>query len=331
MNVVKCMNGHFFDGDTYPNCPHCGAQAGSSQSPGSVAGGKISKGGLFGKFKEKSKTVQQAEKGTNRIPDVQQTCITQTGVQKGNASVVGTSVTGVMTQKNQIQDSLSNEPEKNPTLDFWQASAKDDKEKDGNPQEEILNDNPALHEQNDLSDETNELSSGIELSENTSTKEKAHQPSLTDTIKKASANSEGKTMSYFSSMTDKTANLSPKAVMSDPVVGWLVSVCGNHFGESFQIGAGKNSVGRNDDNRIILSMDNAVSRSKHAIITYEPKKRNFYIQPGDSSGLTYLNDEYITETKQLHSRDMIEIGDSKLIFIPLCGDEFTWEDFIAKE
>ena len=24
MNLRKCNNGHFFDGDKYPSCPHCG-------------------------------------------------------------------------------------------------------------------------------------------------------------------------------------------------------------------------------------------------------------------------------------------------------------------
>jgi len=28
MNLKKCANGHFYDGDTYATCPHCAAQAG---------------------------------------------------------------------------------------------------------------------------------------------------------------------------------------------------------------------------------------------------------------------------------------------------------------
>ena len=24
MNLTKCSNGHFYDGDTYASCPHCG-------------------------------------------------------------------------------------------------------------------------------------------------------------------------------------------------------------------------------------------------------------------------------------------------------------------
>ena len=74
-----------------------------------------------------------------------------------------------------------------------------------------------------------------------------------------------------------------------------------------------------------------MSREKHAMVIYEPKKRNFYIQPGDSSGLTYLNDDYITESKRLAAKDILEIGDCQFVFVPLCGDDFSWEDYISKE
>ena len=29
MNLTKCKNGHYFDADKYPNCPHC-ASSGSA-------------------------------------------------------------------------------------------------------------------------------------------------------------------------------------------------------------------------------------------------------------------------------------------------------------
>ncbi len=166
------------------------------------------------------------------------------------------------------------------------------------------------------------------------------QPSLRETIRLASANTEGKTMSYFSASGNRDSGANEQVskldtgnrrVLGEPVVGWLVCIGGKHFGESFQIGAGKNSIGRNNENRIVLDLDQSISREKHALITYEPKKRNFYLQPGDSSGLTYLNEEYITESKLLKEKDIIELGDTKLMLVPLCGEQFTWEDYINKE
>ena len=32
MNLIKCTKGHYYDGDRYPSCPHCGGQAPSSDS-----------------------------------------------------------------------------------------------------------------------------------------------------------------------------------------------------------------------------------------------------------------------------------------------------------
>lgn len=153
MNVVKCANGHFFDGDTYPTCPHCGAQVGSGESLASANGNKSSKSGLFGKFKEKSKTIQQVEQGFNHIPDVQEI----------KAPASGTSITGVMTEEDQFQTSPSDESKKNPTLDFWQASAKEDKN-DNNSQEEILTDD-TLQPHDDLNGQTSGLFSDVESSE----------------------------------------------------------------------------------------------------------------------------------------------------------------------
>ncbi|MCQ2495549.1 MAG: hypothetical protein MJ131_03040 [Lachnospiraceae bacterium] len=120
----------------------------------------------------------------------------------------------------------------------------------------------------------------------------------------------------------------PVSMMSEPVVGWLVCVGGVSFGESFGLYAGRNSVGRSVNNRVIIAKDNTVSRDKHAWIIYEPKKRVFYVQPGEASGLTYLHKEILLDTKQLEPRDIIEIGSGRYMLIPLCGPDFSWEDYL---
>lgn len=166
--------------------------------------------------------------------------------------------------------------------------------------------------------------------------------SLLSQIRQASASDEGKTLSYFSAVTaaapavaaaapaagGTSASAAPKAI--DPVVGWLVSIEGPHFGESFSIHSGMNSIGRNTSNRVVLDRDKAVSREKHAFITYEPKHRQFYVKPGDSSGLVYINGEYIDSNRQIKPREVLEIGSSKLVFVPFCTEEFGWEDVLNK-
>lgn len=156
-------------------------------------------------------------------------------------------------------------------------------------------------------------------------------------VQKAAASGSGKTVGFFSSgnssKNNSEANDAPNASVApvDPVVGWIVCIHGAHFGESFNIAAGKNSIGRSENNKIILYKDNSISREKHALIIYEPKKRQFYIQPGDSSGLTYLNEEYITESTKISAKDILELGNSKFIFVPLCDESFSWDNYITKE
>lgn len=120
----------------------------------------------------------------------------------------------------------------------------------------------------------------------------------------------------------------PVAHPTEPPVGWLVCIAGKHFGQYFQIGAGNNTIGRLSDNRIVIALDGKVSRHKHAVLTYEPKKREFFIKEGDGTNLVYVNDEAVDMKQKLNIRDIIELGDTKLLFIPLCGEEFSWEDYM---
>lgn len=147
--------------------------------------------------------------------------------------------------------------------------------------------------------------------------------SLEAAIKSAVSGNDGKTIGFFSMGASGDTNTDV-----DPVVGWLVCVKGKHFGESFPIAAGRNSVGRGTSNKIVICDDNSVSREKHTWITYDPKHRVFFIQPGDSSGLSYLNSEIVMETKKLAAKDKIEIGDGMYLLIPLCDESFSWEDYI---
>ena len=47
--------------------------------------------------------------------------------------------------------------------------------------------------------------------------------------------------------------------------------------------------------------------------------------PGDSNGLVYLNDEAVYVPTGLNIYDVIELGESKFLYIPFCGEHFKWE------
>lgn len=113
---------------------------------------------------------------------------------------------------------------------------------------------------------------------------------------------------------------------SEPVCGWIVCIEGPRLGKDYKIKDGKNFMGRGDDMDIQILGDNKIARRNHAIVVYDSKKRNSVLLPGDSSGLVYLNDEAVYVPTNIAAYDVIEMGKSKFLFIPFCGEHFEWDD-----
>jgi hypothetical protein len=123
-----------------------------------------------------------------------------------------------------------------------------------------------------------------------------------------------------------TVHYYQKTLGTEPVVGWLVCVSGVHFGQDYRIKSGRNFVGRSGSMDVCLSGDTAVSRDRHLIVTYDPKGRSFFAQPGDtSSALSYLNDKPLLEASELKTGDKLTVGESELMFVAFCGKDFSWE------
>ena len=85
-------------------------------------------------------------------------------------------------------------------------------------------------------------------------------------------------------------------------------------------------VARADDMDIQILGDNAISRRNHGIVVFDPKKKQTVLLPGDSNGIVYLNDDAVYTPQVLNPYDIIELGKSKFLFIPFCGEHFMWED-----
>lgn len=110
----------------------------------------------------------------------------------------------------------------------------------------------------------------------------------------------------------------------EPVTGWLVGIKGEYKGESFNLRAGVNIIGRDENAYVNLRGDAQVSRNKHASIIYEPKKKIFLVGEGENS-LTYYNGELLYGKHELNAYDTIEIGAGTYMFIPFCGEHFSWD------
>ncbi len=128
----------------------------------------------------------------------------------------------------------------------------------------------------------------------------------------------------------KTVGVFKKHYDLDPVVGWLVCVEGPGKGRSHELYAKINSIGRGEGSDVCLPDDMTVSK-EHARLAYEPRHHGYQLIPGQGSNNTYLNDEAIYIPAKLAAYDIIELGETKLLFIPLCGDRFHWETDSKRE
>lgn len=124
----------------------------------------------------------------------------------------------------------------------------------------------------------------------------------------------------------KTVAVMQKKIGIDPAVGFLVCVSGPHRGTDYKLVAGRNFIGRAAAMDVSLADDDTVSRESHALVTYDSKHNRFSLSPGQGRGITYCNDEQVEMVHPLKAYDIIEVGKSRLLFLPLCGDQFQWNE-----
>ena len=86
-----------------------------------------------------------------------------------------------------------------------------------------------------------------------------------------------------------------------------------------------------DDMDIQILGDNEISRRNHAVIVFDPKKKETVLLPGDSNGLVYLNESAVYTPTPLSPYDKIELGKSVFAFLPFCGNHFMWGEKTDEE
>jgi hypothetical protein len=112
----------------------------------------------------------------------------------------------------------------------------------------------------------------------------------------------------------------------DPVVGWVVVLDGPGKGKALPLGYGVNSIGRGESERVPLSFgDEEISRLRHTAIAYDPLNRQFFVQPGDGTNLTYLERAPILLPTELKGGETLRLGRTRLKFVPFCGPHFDWQ------
>lgn len=113
--------------------------------------------------------------------------------------------------------------------------------------------------------------------------------------------------------------------MDDPVVGWLVIIEGPGKGAGLKLGLGQNRIGRGDGARVRIDYgDQLISRASHAVVTYDPKGNQFYVQQGSGTNLTYLDGRPVLSPTSLESGTTITMGETTLRFVAFCDEGFSW-------
>ena len=296
MRMTKCnlIATHFYDADVYDSCPHCAKANGNSPASKSPSSENIG---------------QKSAKETSN------------GKQEGIKSRFGSQEKESVSKKrgffSKHKPKTSNDDR---TKSVW------DEEEPPVVQETVedkgLELNSKVSEPNVQNDNTaksevapNDVQAPQELKE-----PDVSQPSFSQQIRNVAMSGsvkDLKTVAYYNYEEN-----------SEPVVGWLVATTTDEKGNSFELKCGKNTVGRSGNGHLVdisLDRDASVSRGSQAVVIYEPKKRQFIVQNANGSSLVYYNDELLMAFNELSAYDRITIGETELLFIPLCSERFTWE------
>ncbi|MCX4320860.1 MAG: FHA domain-containing protein [Lachnospiraceae bacterium] len=112
----------------------------------------------------------------------------------------------------------------------------------------------------------------------------------------------------------------------DPVTGWLIALDGSEKGRDYRIHTDNNYIGRSEKMDICIRGDETISRENQAVITYDSVEKVYYFSPGEGRSIVRLNNKAIFQTTELKAYDRITLGKTVLLFVPLCGENFEWEE-----
>lgn len=123
----------------------------------------------------------------------------------------------------------------------------------------------------------------------------------------------------------------PNGAPLDPdlVVGWLVCVSGPARGRSYELHTGRNFIGRAAIMDVALPEDTAVSRERQASVIFDPRTARFSVTANETRELTYVNDELVYDHCDLTANDVLLVGSTRLMLVPLCGSGFAWAEWPA--
>lgn len=300
MNRVMCKNGHFYDGEKYQECPHCAdGVAPIAPSHFDVVHQNAVKQDDKKEKKEKKGIFKKKEVKVEVLPvqDIDKTeRLTDKTERLNNASNTPASIQ-VNIEPEPVDDLLPNEIYSN-----QQAVSR-----------QMVSQQPVSTPY--VSQMPSQAGASMKPASLQADFAKAMEPVAqpVQTSPKKDLD-DMKTVGYYS--TGKA---------TEPPVGYLICTKGDDYGTGFLLKSGNNTIGRSASMDVVV-MDMKVSREKQAFIMYEPHKREFYVKPGEGSGLCYFNGDVVLGPMKMKAYDKIGVGDTELMLIPVCTQEFSWDD-----
>lgn len=109
-----------------------------------------------------------------------------------------------------------------------------------------------------------------------------------------------------------------------PVVGWIVCIEGPTKGRDYHIFARNNFIGRSKNMDISIPEDPTISGENSALIGYHDPSKSFFFGLVSGHNMVTINDEVVFRPERIKAYDILGIGNSKFVFVPLCGEQFDW-------
>lgn len=320
VKVTKCANGHYYDVNKYDACPHCGAGEFVAKEPQKKKFSLFKNNATKSKEK-KTESMQFSKEVVKQAEDLVCEDVETVGAYGANQlqadDVETQGVFAATANAESAEDKVAESPRfesADLTTGFFSAPVEAEKPS-ATP---VVESSPAP------ADCDVKTTGFFSMGATTETKTE----SLLEQVQAVTDDNDAKTTGFFA--PKKAANHTEQNVQQPPV-GWLVCLTGKHIGKDYRIFAGKNSIGRTEENAVALLGETGVSREKHAWVIFEPKKQEFFLKSGNESGLVYLNEESVFDITSLHTGDILELGNVKMVFVALCGENFNWNNYINKE
>ena len=105
---------------------------------------------------------------------------------------------------------------------------------------------------------------------------------------------------------------------------FLVCIDGPMTGASYVFQESRAVIGRQKNYEIALYRDISVSRSQHAILNYYSDSFRYTVSAGDADKKVSVNGVFIDAETDLKLNDIIGVGQTRLLFIPVCSEKFAW-------